>query len=543
MQPYDACRLIAVNLYSFVDNPFTDKAKFNFKKFYEINYEAMRLSDDLIDLEIEHIDRILDKIVKDPEDAEIKTREHSLWIKIKETALSSRRTGLGFTALGDTLAALGLKYDSDEALEVIEKIMSKKMESELDCTIDLSILRGSFKGWDKDKEWVPSGEGIKGGNNFYENLSEIYPAQFNKMYKYGRRNLSFNTVAPTGSVSILTQTTSGIEPLFQPFYMRRKKINPGEEGVRVDFIDDSGDSWQEFPVLHPKFKEWIYVNYEEPYRKVDLYSQEELQDRFEQSPWYKSTANDIDWIKRVEIQSIIQKYITHSISSTINLPETVSYREVSDIYLSAWKKDLKGITVYVDGSRSGVLVTNKDNTELNTFNDHHAPTRPKHMEAKLLRFNNNKEKWIAFVGLLDEKPYEIFTGKLDDIKIPMKVEEGKITKVKDEQGNKSYNFDYDGGIVEDINKVFDNDFWNYGKLVSGSLRHGMPLHYVVEMVGDLKFSEDHINTWRNGVVRALKKFIPDGKVEGMKCSDCGSTDVIFEEGCSRCLSCGSSKCS
>ena len=354
MQAYDACRLIAVNLYSFVENPFTPEAKFDFDKFYRVNYEAMRLSDDLIDLEIEHIDKILAKLESDPESETIKWTEIDLWHRVKETAQASRRTGLGFTALGDTLAALGLKYDSNEALNVIENIMDWKLKSELDCTTDLAILRGTFEGWDKDLEYTTTelAKGLfetKGNNSFYSFISKEFPVQVNRMIKWGRRNVSFSTVAPTGSVSILTATTSGLEPLFMPFYMRRKKVNPGEENVRVDFTDESGDTWQEFPVLHPKFKDWINTNFDElgmsGFENLNNLNKEDLQKYFEKSPWYGSTANDIDWIKRVQIQSTIQKYITHSISSTINLPSDVSEEEVSRIYLESWKQGLKGITV------------------------------------------------------------------------------------------------------------------------------------------------------------------------------------------------------
>ena len=555
LQAYDSCRLMAINLFSFVDNPFTDESEINFKKLYEVSYEQQRLADDLVDLEIEYIDRILDKIILEDEEPDTTKRvELELWKKIQTTAEEGRRTGCGITALGDMLAALNLKYDSDEALRITDLVMKTKMKAELDCNIDLAILRGSFEGWNLNQEFdnyqEVDIEPTKGNNSFYQFLLDKFPEQAGKMINYGRRNVSWSTIAPTGSVSILTQTTSGCEPIFQPFYMRRKKINPNDEGSRVDFVDESGDSWQEFPVLHSKFKEWIEIKWQEvglPYsedpefEKAEMLDKTDLQKAFEESPWYGATANDIDWQRRNEIQAILQKYTTNAISSTINLPSTVTEQEVSDIYLSGWKLGLKGQTVYVDGSRSGVLVDSNKKEEIITFHDNHAPTRPKSVDAKLIRFNNNKEKWIAFVGLLDNKPYEIFTGLLDEIKIPHKIEEGKIVKRKDVNGVKSYYFEYEGG-EEEIGKVFNKDFWNYGKLVSGILRHGMPLPYAVELISNLKFVEDHINTWKNGVARTLKKFIPDGKAEGMKCQDCGSTDVVFEEGCSKCLSCGSSKC-
>lgn len=541
MQPYDACRLMVTNLFSFVKYPFTKKAYFDFNLFYKVNYEAMRIIDNLADLEIEHIQAILAKIDSDKEPDDVKRREKELWEKVLKTAKASRRTGLGFTALGDALAALGLKYDSDEALAVIESIMRTKMESESECSIDMAITRGPFEGWDESLEW----NGVNGSNDFYRFLAKEFPTTFSRMMEHGRRNVSWSTLAPTGTTSLMTQTTSGVEPLFMPFYKRRKKVNPNDSNVRVDFTDQNGDAWQEYFVLHPKFKDWVFrhsiesgVSSDELF-KTQNYTKEQLQEMFEKSPWYGSTANDIDWIRRVEIQGIIQKYVSHSISSTINLPNDVKEEEVSRIYLEAWKKGLKGITVYRDGSRSGVLVSDKEETT--TFNEHHAPKRPKKLEAKLVRFNNNKEKWIAFVGMMDGKPYEIFTGLLDDIKIPTKIEQGEIVKVR-EEGVKRYDFTFGEEVIEGIDKIFNNDYWNYGKLVSGMLRHGMPLHFAVEMVNNLKFEEDHINTWKNGVARALKKFISDGEVKGAKCKDCGSSNVIFEEGCMSCKDCGSSKC-
>ena len=535
MQPYDACRLMVTNLFSFVKYPFTKKAYFDFNLFYKVNYEAMRIIDNLADLEIEHIQAILAKIDSDKEPDDVKRREKELWEKVLKTAKASRRTGLGFTALGDTLAALGLKYDSDKALSVIESIMRTKMESEFECSIDMATTRGPFEGWDESLEW----NGVNGSNDFYRFLAKEFPTTFSRMMEHGRRNVSLSTLAPTGTTSLMTQTTSGVEPLFMPFYKRRKKVNPDDSNVRVDFTDQNGDAWQEYFVLHPKFKEWILLQFSPLKVNFDNCSKEDLQEWFEQSPWYGSTANDIDWIRRVEIQGVIQKYVSHSISSTINLPNDVKEEEVSRIYLEAWKKGLKGITVYRDGSRSGVLVSDKEETT--TFNEHHAPRRPKKLEAKLVRFNNNKEKWIAFVGMMDGKPYEIFTGLLDDIKIPTKIEQGEIVKVR-EEGIKRYDFIFGEEVIEGIDKIFNNDYWNYGKLVSGMLRHGMPLHFAVEMVSNLKFEEDHINTWKNGVARALKKFISDGEVKGAKCKDCGSSNVIFEEGCMSCKDCGSSKC-
>lgn len=544
MQPYDACRLIALNLFSFVIDPFTDRARFDMKKFSEVVYEAMRMSDNLVDLELMHIDRILAKIASDPEDEEEKRKERLLWEKVRETAKSSRRTGLGFTGLGDMLASLGIKYDSDEAMDFVDSMMYHKMEAELYCTTDLAQIKGAFKGWDRDLEFERVDGKLKGKNRFFQFIVDTYPQLAETMFKHGRRNVSWSTVAPTGTLSMLAQLTSGMEPLFMWGYMRRKKINPNDKNARVDFVDDTGDSWQEYPVIHHKLRDWICINHMLT-KPVQELTKAEVEEFYKKSPWFESTANDIDWLKRVEMQAVIQKYTSHSISSTINLPNEATKEDVAKIYMTAWEMGLKGLTVYRDGSRSGVLVneeTNKKET-INKFGEHHAPKRPKILDAKLIRFNNNKEKWIAFVGLLDEKPYEIFTGKVDDIQIPTRIESGSIVKSKSGTES-SYSFEFEGGRIETINKVFNNEFWNYGRLISGVLRHGMPLHSTIDMINSLKFNEDHINVWKAGVQRALKKFIPDGKVEGMKCQEpeCGGSNVIFEEGCSKCLDCGSSKC-
>lgn len=530
MQPFDACRLIAVNLFSFVDNPYTSKAKFNFTKFYEYNYEAMRLSDDLIDLELEHIDRIINKINNDPEPEDIKRRELELWKKIKATATASRRTGLGFTALGDTLAGLQLEYGSDESLVIIEKIMKTKMRSELDCTTDLAIIRGTFKGWDPQEEFIyySRDNPFIGRNSFYEFLLDKFPIQAVRMNIHGRRNVSWSTVAPTGSVSLLAQVTSGIEPLFQPFYMRRKKVNSGED-VRVDFTDDNGDTWQEFPVLHEKFKEWMKSLGVKPNEEL---TEGELDFFFRKSPWYKSTAEDIDWKKRVEIQSIIQKYISHSISSTINLPSDVSVEEVSNIYLESYKKGLKGITVYRDGSRSGVLInpnSSKDNTK---FTITSALKRPKQIEAEGHTTVVNKVKLNVVVGLVDGSPYEVFV-----LPFVKELGKGNLTKVK----KGSYDFkDVDGNvIIEGISSKMTDEQAAITRLVSTTLRHRTNIKFVVEQ---LTKCDGDLFSFTKGLVRVLKKYIPDGEKSTMKCSECESSNVIFEEGCSRCLDCGSSKC-
>lgn len=545
MQAYDACRLIALNLYSFIKDPFTSKAEFDSKKFYEITYEAMRLSDDLIDLEIEHIDRIIAKIKSSPEPDFVKSRELGLWNDIKYTAQSSRRTGLGFTALGDCLAALGYKYDSEEALLFIEQMMHIKMEAELDCTIDLAILRGPFKGWNVLTEFDIAGDDMNGyvptggQNYFYEFLYNNYPEQSYKLMKYGRRNVSWNTVAPTGTVSLLTQTTSGIEPLFMPFYMRRKKVNPGEKNVRIDFTDESGDTWQEFPVLHPKFKDWILINWVSIAEKLDLdlacyniddLTNEQLTIVFKLSPWYGSTANDIDWIKRVEIQSIIQKYTTHSISSTINLPNDVSEQEVSEIYLESWKKGLKGITVYRDGSRSGVLVSDSEaNKSRDDFNYVDAIKRPKELDAEVHLTRVGGIPHYVVVGLLNNKPYEIF---IENRELP----QGKGKMIKMSRGN--YKFVQDG-YEQVITAEMTDEQAAITRLVSTSLRHGADIKFLVEQ---LQKTPGDLFSFTKGLARVLKKYIPDGAKSTVSCNDCGSTNVIFEEGCNKCLDCGSSKC-
>lgn len=534
MQEYDACRLIAVNLYSFVDKPFTKDAQFNLDKFYQINYEAMRLSDDLIDLELEHIDRIIAKINSDPEPEEIKAPERNLWIKVRETALSSRRTGLGFTALGDTLAALGMKYDSDEAFKFIERVMKTKMESELDCTIDLAILRGTFEGWDKNKEFdnyqEVDIEPTKGNNSFYQFLLNKFPEQAGKMINYGRRNVSWSTVAPTGTVSLMAQTTSGIEPLFMPFYMRRKKVNPNDKDVRVDFTDQNGDTWQEFPVLHQKFKDWIiqFTGRDKNDSLNDL-DKRDLEILFKESPWYGSTANDINWIKRVEIQGIIQKYITHSISSTINLPENVSEEEVAEIYMESWKKGLKGITVYRDGSRSGVLVSNEDKSK-QTFEYRDAPKRPKSLVGEAHTTIVKGVPHNVIVGMFDSKPYEIFIDTETSFSGI-----GEIIKKR----KHTYYFKQND-ITVDISSTMTDEQAAITRLVSTSLRHGADIKFIVEQ---LNKADGDLFSFTKGLARVLKKYIPDGAKSTVQCLDCGSDNVIFEEGCNKCLSCGSSACS
>lgn len=536
----DSCRLIAINLLSFVEKPYTNEAYFNKDKFYEVVYEAMRLGDNLIDLEVEYIDRIITKIQSDPEPFYIKDRDLELWSKSKEVALAGRRIGLGITALGDTFAALGATYGSDKSLEITEEIFKHKMLAELDATIDLSIQRGHFKGWDRDLEYTNNlMDGRKGKNDFFNMLLEEFPEQVKKMWKYSRRNVSWSTVAPTGSVSIVAQVTSGLEPLFSPYFTRRKKVNPGDETVKIDFVDENGDSWEEYPVLHYEFEQWIKNHYGEDISNLSVEKVEEL---YTKSPWYKSIADDIDWTKRVEIQGIIQKYTTNAISSTVNLPSTVTEDEVNTIYTHAWKKGLKGITTYTDGSRAGVLV--KNNNTNNKFKE-----RPNQIECKVLRFRNEKKQWIAFIGLNNGDPYEIFTGinDLDAFPVPSYVEDGYILKVSTPEGSR-YDFKYEDNygytnIVGGLNRIFSKEYWNYARFTSALMREGVEVANIIKIIDKLEFTNKSLNSWQSGVIRSLSGFIKDGtRSEGSTCEECGSDEVHYMEGCLTCMSCGSSKC-
>jgi ribonucleoside-diphosphate reductase alpha chain len=546
MQAYDACRLIALNLFSFVRNPFTSEASIDYDLLYKIAYEQMRLADNLIDLELEKINAILDKIDADPETEDVKRREKELWSNIKRVASSGRRAGCGFTALGDMLAALGLKYDSDEALEVVGEVMSTKMRGELDCTIDLAVLHGTFDGWDANEEWTHTHHAefpIEGNNDFYSALLVNFPEQAERMMKYGRRNVSWSTVAPTGSLSILKQVTSGLEPLFAAFYLRRKKVNPGEDGVRVDFTDGNGDNWTEFPVLHGKFKLWVEMQIENGgqiavarhgdrppnLEDIDINDKMHLDLLFGNSPWYKSTAPDIDWIKRVKMQTIIQQYTTHSISSTINLPEEVTVAEVSEIYEESWGMGLKGVTVYRDGSRSGVLVTNNEKKESFEYKD--APKRPKDLPVEVHTTVSGGIKWNVFVGLFDGRPYEVFAT-------PHLTNKVNFTLHKAKRG--TYNLLEDGEVyAEDIMAEMGDMQDVVTRLISTSLRHGADIKFIVEQLN--KTSGD-ITSFSKAIARVLKKYIPDGISARVTCNECQSENVIFEEGCNKCLDCGNSKC-
>ena len=533
----DSCRLMALNLYSFVDKPFTDKAKIDYEKLYEVSYEHAKLGDNLIDLELQYIQKILDKIKSDPEPYSIKEAEYNLWETSYKNTKAGRRIGLGITALADMLAAINVQYGSEESLEVIEKVMSTKMEAELDCTIDLAILRGTFEGYNKDLEFsiakdFDNESVLEGNNNFYDFIASNFPKQVERMYKYGRRNISWSTIAPTGSVSLLTQTTSGCEPLFAPYHIRRKKINPSEVGVKVDFVDEMGDKWQEFPVLHEKFKIWLKVVCEVDYSEINGLSKELLDIHFKNSPWYGATANDIPWEKRNEVQSTLQKHTTNAISSTINLPKTTSEQEVSDIYLDGWKRGLKGQTVYVDGSRSGVLVSNKKSKET-AFEYRDAPKRPKVLKADGHTTVVKGKKFNVIIGLMDGKPYETFM-------IPFVKELTNGELVKTQRGVYTYKEDERGVLIDKITNHMSDEQEAMTRILSMSLRHGADIKFAVEQ---LRKVDGDMFSFTKGIARVLSKYIVNGVESTLSCDSCGSERVIFEEGCSKCLDCGHSACS
>lgn len=528
MQGGDSCRLIAVNLFSFVEAPFTKKAKFNLKKFYEVVYESQRLMDDLVDLELEAVERILDKINSDPEPDTIKRTEKETWELLKETGRKGRRTGLGFTALADAMAALGIKFDTDEALTVVNDIMKTKMTAEFDSSIDMAITRGQFEVFNRN---------IEDTSEFVQMMAEEFPELYERMMEFGRRNISISTVAPTGSLSMLAQVSSGIEPVFLLSYIRRRKVNTNDENSKVDFVDDLGDAFEEFTVYHKKYEAWMNTT-----GKTDV----------SESPYAGATAPEIDWKKRVEMQALVQKYTTHSISSTINLASDVTVDLVGDIYIDSWQKGLKGITVYRDGSRSGILVSTDDKSEEKSGNitETLIAKRPDVVEAEIVRFHNESEKWLAVIGLVDGRPYEIFTGKMKDaFNLPQWVDKGWVIKNRNEDNTSRYDFQYIDSegykvTIEGLSRSFDKEFWNYAKLISGVLRHGMPIPYVVDLIQNLNLYDDHINTWKNGVARALKRFVPEGtEAVDKKCPNCNDPEgLIFEEGCLKCKSCGHSKC-
>ncbi len=538
--PYDSCRLLAINLLSYVEAPFTKKAKFNFTLFKEHVAAAQRIMDDIIDLELEKVDAIIKKIDADPELEETKMVEYKLWKNIKRKALEGRRTGIGITAEGDMLAALGMRYGSEKAnafsVEVHKTIAVEAYRASVHTARD----RGAFEIFDADREKE---------NPFILRLKEADEKLYYEMLEYGRRNIALLTIAPTGTTSLMTQTTSGIEPVFLPVYKRRRKVNPSEKGVRVDFVDEVGDSWEEYTVFHHQFKTWMTAN---GYDTNKPYTQEEINVMVEKSPYYKATSNDVDWMSKVRLQGAVQKWVDHSISVTINLPNDASEELVGELYLEAWKAGCKGVTVYRDGSRSGVLISNEEEDKEQGATLTSFPSkRPQVLEADVVRFQNNKEKWIAFVGLIDDQPYEIFTGLSDDedgILIPRWVNQGLIIKNRDEDGNSRYDFQYKNArgyktTIEGLSHKFDPEYWNYAKLISSTLRHGMPIEKIVDLIGSLHLDSEQINTWKNGVARALKRYVADGvAAKGQKCSNCQSANLIYQEGCLTCKDCGSSKC-
>ncbi len=536
--PYDSCRLIAVNLYSYVENPFTSKAKFNFDLFKKHVGYAQRIMDDIIDLELEKIDGILEKIDKDPEGEEVKLVERNLWSNIRNKAEEGRRTGVGITAEGDMLAALNLRYGSDNATDFAIEVHKTLALAAYRSSVDMAIDRGAFPIFDFEKE---------AKNPFLNRLFDADPKLAEDMKEHGRRNIALLTIAPTGTTSLMTQTSSGIEPVFMPVYRRRRKVNPNDAETRVDFVDEVGDSWEEYTVFHHKFVTWMEANKHSTTKK---YTKEELDKLIESSPYYKATSNDVDWLNKVRMQGGVQKWVDHSISVTINLPADATEELVGRLYVEAWKSGCKGVTVYRDGSRAGVLIADTKKEEV-ADKTNFSKNRPDVLEADVVRFQNNKEKWIAFVGLMDGRPYEIFTGLADDedgILLPKSVQKGVIIKNRDEDGTSRYDFRFENRrgyktTIEGLSHKFDKEFWNYAKLISGVLRHGMDIADAIDLVSGLQLDNESINTWKNGVERALKKYIPNGTVAKKgTCECCGSDNLTYQEGCLICPDCGSSKC-
>lgn len=543
--PYDSCRLLALNLYSYVDKPFTKDASFDGSLFSKHAHHALRIMDDIIDLEVEKIDGILAKIDADPEVFETKRIEWNLWTNIRQKTLEGRRTGIGITAEGDMLAALGSRYGTEGATDFSTEVHKLLAIEVYRSSVELARDRGPFPIFDIEKER---------NNPFINRIKDAAPIVFENMEKYGRRNIAMLTIAPTGSVSICSQTSSGIEPVFMVSYKRRRKVNPNDRNVTVNFTDEVGDAWEEYNVFHPKFITWLTVNGYNP-EEVQAYSEEDLTQIIKQSPYYKATSNDIDWLSKVKMQGAIQKWVDHSISVTVNVPKEATEDLVSKIYQTAWESGCKGMTIYRDGSRSGVLISNDDNKKEkekeneNEFRETKAPTRPKILEAEIVRFQNDYDKWIAVIGVLDQKPYEIFTGKADGFFIPPFVTKGWVIKNKNEKQVTRYDFqfeDKDGYkvTIEGLSRSFDKEYWNYAKLISGILRHGMPIPFVTQLINNLTLDDESINTWKNGVIRALKKYIPDGtEVKKTSCPECGDNEgLVYQDGCLTCTSCGYSKC-
>ena len=543
--PYDSCRLLAINLYSYVVNPYTKEAYFDFDLFKKHVALAQRIMDDIIDLELEKIEKIIAKIDSDPESEEVKEAEKHLWEKIYKKSGQGRRTGVGITAEGDMLAAMGLRYGTEEATEFSEQVHKTIALEAYRSSVNMAKERGAFAIYDSEREK---------NNPFINRLKEADPELYEEMKKYGRRNIACLTIAPTGTTSLMTQTTSGIEPVFMPVYKRRRKVNPNDPQTHVDFVDETGDAFEEYIVFHHKFVEWMTVNGYDPTKR---YTQEEIDKLVEKSPYYKATSNDVDWLMKVKMQGRIQKWVDHSISVTINLPNDVDEALVNRLYVEAWRSGCKGCTVYRDGSRSGVLLsTQKDKKDKKEELPPCKPptvveVRPKVLEAEVVRFQNNKEKWVAFVGLLDGHPYEIFTGLQDDeegISLPKSVTTGRIIKNIDEEGNKRYDFQFENKrgyktTIEGLSEKFNKEYWNYAKLISGVLRWRMPIDRVIKLVDSLRLDSENINTWKNGVERALKKYVTDGtSAEGQKCPNCGNETLVYQEGCLICKTCGTSRC-
>ena len=541
--PYDSCRLLAINLYAYVVNPFTKEAYFDFDLFRKHVFLAQRIMDDIIDLESEKIELILAKIDSDPESMEVKQSERHLWEKIQHKTLQGRRTGVGITAEGDMLAAMNLRYGSEEATDFAELVQKTLALAAYRSSVVLAKERGAFPVFDAEREKA---------NPFISRIREADPELYEEMVRYGRRNIACLTIAPTGTTSLMTQTTSGIEPVFLPVYKRRRKVNPNDSEVRVDFVDETGDAFEEYTVFHHKFVAWMLAN---GYSVTKKYSQEEVDDLVAKSPYFKATSNDVDWLAKVRMQGRIQKWVDHSISVTINLPNNVSEELVNDLYVEAWRCGCKGCTVYRDGSRSGVLLATDKKKKKEDCNCMQPPvivsTRPRELEADVVRFQNNREKWIAFVGLLNGRPYEIFTGLADDeegLMLPKNVSKGTIIKSYDEDGKKHYDFQFKNKrgykmTIEGLDGKFNPEYWNYAKLISGVLRYGMPIDQVIKLVQGMELNSESINTWKNGVERALKKYLPNGtQAKGQKCPNCGLETLVYQEGCLICTNCGASRC-
>lgn len=537
--PYDSCRLLALNLFSYVDDPFTPGAKFNFDKFRTHVDKAMRMMDDIIDLELEKVELIIEKIAADPEDEDVRRVELELWKKIRDMARKGRRTGLGITAEGDMLAALGLRYGSDEAIAFAVEVQKALALAAYGASVKMAAERGAFPVYDAEKERE---------NPMIARIREADPALYEEMVRVGRRNIAMLTIAPTGTTSLMSQTTSGIEPVFRTVYKRRRKINPSDKDTHVDYQDETGEKFQEYNVYHHNFVRWLEANGYDTQRLATV-SDAELERWVAASPYYKATANDIDWVAKVKMQGAIQKWVDHSISVTVNLPNNVSEALVAEVYRTAWECGCKGVTVYRDGCRDGVLLDKNSKKQRCEEHPGQAPKRPRSIPADIVRFKNGSEDWIAFVGLQDGRPYEVFTGKIEEdaMYIPPKIKKGFIIKVREEDGTKRYDFQYTDrygytNTIGGISRLFNEEFWNYAKLISGVLRHGMPIEKTVSLIESLHLDSESINTWKTGVCRALKQYIVDGTKSKGKCPSCGQENMAYQNGCLTCMSCGYSKC-